>query len=203
MESRATVLSGVDASWREVMSSAAAILIVGDDRDVRTSLAAYVGRHGYAVSTVSSTAGALEVLAERDVDIVLADLRMAGRGDLALLRDMRRRRPETVIVLMTAPTALAGTGVGFRVQPYDYRIEPQAPDRILTLLQRVLGTRALRRGIGAAVVGVEPPAFLESQNPAMRAALATARQAAASDAAVLLTGESGTGKDILAAAIHA
>jgi CheY-like chemotaxis protein len=103
MGSRATVLSGVDASRHEVASAAATILVVGDDRNVRTSLAAYLGRHGYAVRTVSRTGGALGVLAERDVDIVLADLRTAGRGDLALLRDIRRRRPETVIVLMTAP----------------------------------------------------------------------------------------------------
>jgi hypothetical protein len=85
---------------------------------------------------------------------------------------------------MTAPTPLSGTGVGFRVQPYDYRIEPQAPDRILTLLQRILSTRALQRGIGGAAAGVEPPAFLESRDPAMRAAIATARQAASSDGAV-------------------
>src|SRR5256884_2637707 len=86
---------------------------------------------------------------------------------------------------------------------YDYLVKPFSLDQVGLLLARVLEVQALRRENRALRRVLDEPALLESASPAMARALATARPAAASDATVLLTGESGTGKNVLAAAMHA
>src|SRR5439155_513145 len=122
---------------------------------------------------------------------------------LALLREIRRRRPDAVVVLMTAYATVAQAVEAMRAGAYDYLVKPFSLDQVGLLLARVLEVQALRRENRALRRVLDEPAVLESASPAMARALATARQAAASDATLLLTGESGTGKNVLAAAMHA
>jgi two-component system, NtrC family, response regulator AlgB len=89
-----------------------------------------------------------------------------------------------------------------RAGAYDYLVKPFSLEQVGLLLARVLEVQTLRRENRALRRVLDEPAVLESASPAMARALATARQAAASDATVLLTGESGTGKNVLAAAMH-
>ena len=90
-----------------------------------------------------------------------------------------------------------------RAGAHDYLVKPVAPSEVEPLLGRILETRSLQRESLARQHAPEPSPVLESANATMQRAIATARQVAASDAAVLLMGESGTGKNVLAAAIHA
>jgi DNA-binding NtrC family response regulator len=180
----------------------ATILIVDDEKNIREHLATYVRSLGHRGEVAADAAAALALLERHEPDVVFSDVRMAGMDGLALLREIRRRRPEAVVVLMTAYATVAEAVEAMRAGAYDYLVKPFSLEQVGMLLARVLEVQTLRRENRALRRVVDQPALLESASPAMTRALATARQAAASDATVLLTGESGTGKNVLAAAMH-
>jgi NtrC-family two-component system response regulator AlgB len=179
------------------------ILVVDDEKNIRTHLASYVRGLGHQVEVADSASAALTIVDRHPLDVVFSDVRMAGMDGLALLREIRRRRPEAVVVLMTAYATVAGAVEAMRAGAYDYLVKPFALDEVGLLLARVLEVQGLRRENRDLRRAVEEPALLESASPAMQRVLTTARQVAASNVTILLTGESGTGKNVLASAIHA
>jgi len=181
----------------------ATILVVDDEKNIRSHLATYVRGLGHRTETAGDAGAALELLDRVEPDVVFSDIRMAGMDGVELLREIRRRRPEAVVVLMTAYATVRGAVEAMREGAYDYLVKPFDLDEVGLLLERVLEVRALRRENRELRRAVEAPALLESGNAAMRRVIQTARQAAPSDATILLTGESGTGKNVLASAIHA
>ena len=179
----------------------ATILIVDDEKNIRTHLATYVRGLGHEPHVAEDASQALAVLERHDVDVVLSDVRMAGMSGVALLGEIRRRRPEAVVVLMTAYATVAEAVEAMRAGAYDYLVKPFSLDQVGLLLARVLEVQRLRRD-NRALREAAAPVRLDSANPRMQRVIETARQAAASDVTLLLTGESGTGKNVLAAAIH-
>lgn len=180
----------------------ARILVVDDEKNIRTHLTTYLHSLGHAVESADGAAGALATLDRGAVDVVLSDVRMAGMDGLALLREIRQRRPETVVVLMTAYATVPQAVEAMRAGAYDYLVKPFALDQVRLLLDRVLEVQTLRRENRTLRHAIQHPVWLESANPLMQRVFATAQQVAATDVTVLLTGESGTGKNVLAAAIH-
>src|SRR6185369_158591 len=179
----------------------ATILIVDDEKNIRTHLATYVRGLGHDVHLAQDAAEALAIVERHDLDVVLSDVRMTGMNGLALLGEIRRRRPDAVVVLMTAYATIPGAVEAMRAGAYDYLAKPFALDEVGLLLDRVLEVQQLRRE-NRVLRDATPSVRLESANARMQRVLDTGRQAAASDVTVLLTGESGTGKNVLAAAIH-
>ena len=180
----------------------ATILIVDDEKNIREHLATYVRGLGHAVHVASDAIEALASIDRHDVQVVLSDVRMAGMNGLALLGEIRRRRPEAVVVLMTAYATIPGAVEAMRAGAYDYLAKPFALDEVGLLLERVLEVQGLRRENRALREATGAPVSFESRNARMQRVLESARQAAASDVTILLTGESGTGKNVLAGAIH-
>ncbi|MFI5366700.1 MAG: sigma-54-dependent transcriptional regulator [Candidatus Binatia bacterium] len=178
------------------------ILVVDDEKNIRTHLATYLRGLGHTVETAADAPAALALLDRLEPEIVVSDVRMAGMDGLALLREIHRRRPEAVVVLMTAYGTVPEAVEAMRAGAYDYLLKPFSLDQVGLLLDRVLEVQALRRENRTLRRVIDTPVLLESSSPIMQRALATAQQAAASDATILLTGESGTGKNVLAAAIH-
>jgi NtrC-family two-component system response regulator AlgB len=121
---------------------------------------------------------------------------------LALLRETRRRKPDTVVVLMTAYGTVPQAVEAIRAGAYDYLVKPFSLDQVGLLLERVLEVHALRRENVALRHAVDQQPLLTSANAQMSAVLETARKAAQSEVTILLTGESGTGKNVLATAVH-
>ena len=181
----------------------ASILIVDDEKNIRSHMTAYVRSRGHTVDATEDGPSALARLERRAADVVLSDVRMAGVDGLALLREIRRRWPETVVVLMTAYGTVPEAVEAMRTGAYDYLVKPFSLDQVGLLLERVLEVQRLRQENRALRQSIDEPILVESANPIMRRALAMARQVASSDATVLLLGESGTGKNVLASAIHA
>jgi DNA-binding NtrC family response regulator len=181
----------------------ARILIVDDEKHIRSHLATYIQKLGHVVEAAEDGPQALSALDRGDFDLVLSDVRMAGMDGLALLREVRRRLPEVVVVLMTAYATVPQAVEAIKAGAYDYLMKPFSLEQVSLLVRRALEVQTLRSENRRLRRVVEDPILLDSASPAMKRALETARQAASSDATVLLTGESGTGKSVLARQIHA
>jgi two-component system, NtrC family, response regulator AlgB len=180
----------------------AAILVVDDDFGIRAHLIAYLRELGHEVEPAADALAGLELVDRRAFDVVLSDVRMAGMDGFAMLRELRRRYPETGVVLMTAYATVPDAVEAIRGGAYDYLVKPFSLEQVGLVLGRLLEVQTLRRENRTLRRAVDPPPLLESRNARMRQVLDLGRRAAESDATILVTGESGVGKNVIAAAIH-
>jgi len=179
------------------------ILVVDDEKNIRSHLATYLTGLGHRVAVAADGIEALRCAEAEPFDLVLSDVRMAGMDGLSLLRELRRRRPDAIIVLMTAYATIPGAVEAMREGAFHYLVKPFALDEVGLLVERALEVATLRRDNRELRRALDDPPLLDSRADAMCRALDTARRAADSDVTVLLLGESGTGKNVLARAIHA
>jgi two-component system, NtrC family, response regulator AlgB len=177
------------------------ILIIDGDKSVSGDLTAYLRGRGHQVEALSDATEVPTALARHDFDVILADGELASTPGSAFLSDVLRHYPAAVVALTTAHPTVAEAVEVMRAGAYDYLAKPVSPRQVEVLIRRAgnLGNTADHHS-GSGSPDAHP--LWESANPQMVAAITTARQAAASDIPVLITGESGTGKQTLAAAIH-
>ena len=179
----------------------ARLLVVDDDPDMLRLLSMRLTSSGYQVTAVTSAESALTQLEIEHPQLVLSDVRLPGRDGLALFDEIRKRHPTLPVILLTAhgtiPDAVEATARGvftYLTKPYDGR---ELLDKIAQAL--ALGAPATTPGKG----GDESwRAEIVSRSNRMSELLAEARMVAKSDASVLLRGDSGAGKELLARAIH-
>src|SRR5438477_7623520 len=145
----------------------ATILIVDDEKNIREHLALYVRSLRHRAEVAPEATAALALLEQHEPDVIFSDVRMAGMDGLALLRELRRRRPAVVVVLMTAYATVAQAVEAMRAGAYDYLVKPFSLDQVSLLLTRVLEVQALRRENESLRRTIEQPVLLESQSPAM------------------------------------
>src|SRR5262249_60649996 len=123
----------------------------------------------------------LELIDRRGFDVVVSDVRMAGMDGFAMLREIRRRYPETGVVLMTAYATVPDAVEAIRGGAYDYLVKPFSLDQVGLVLGRLLEVQTLRRENRTLRRAVDPPPLLESHNARMRGLLAMARRAAGAE----------------------
>ena len=180
----------------------ASVLIVDDDKSIRSTLGTYIRSLGHEAEAAGDAADALGALAREKFDIVLSDVRMGGLDGIELLREIRADWPETVVILMTAYATVAQAVEAIHAGAYDYLVKPFSPEQVALRLSRAVELLSLRNENRALRGALDRPLLLQSVSPRTRSAIDKARDAAASEATLLLTGESGTGKSALAAAVH-
>jgi two-component system response regulator GlrR len=189
------------AAPAEAAPRGARLLVVDDDPDMLRLLSMRLSSSGYQVTAVTSAESALTQLEIEHPQLVLSDVRLPGRDGLALFDEIRKRHPTLPVILLTAhgtiPDAVEATARGvftYLTKPYDGR----------ELLDKI--AQALALGAPAAVQGKGGDeswrAEIVSRSNRMAELLAEARMVAKSDASVLLRGDSGAGKELLARAIH-
>jgi len=176
---------------------APAILLVDDDRDLLHLMSMRLTAAGYRVTAVESAEAALASLAVQRPQLVITDLRMHGMDGLGLFDAIHRQAPSLPVVILTAhgtiPDAVAATRRGvfsFLTKPFEPKVLLDTVADALRLSTAPHGDRALWR------------ADLITRSAAMEALLGQAQRVAASDASVCIFGASGTGKELLARAIH-
>ncbi len=173
------------------------ILIVDDDAPFREALAEAAADFGHAVSEAASgTAGEAAVL-RGGIDAVLLDLRMPGMDGLELLRRIRGRPGGPPVAILTAHATAANTIEAMRLGAVDHLTKPIDRDDLGRVIEALLAA-------GAAAAPAEAPApdVFVGSSAAMRAVQKTIGRLADSDATVLVTGETGSGKEVVARALH-
>jgi NtrC-family two-component system response regulator AlgB len=180
----------------------ARLLIVDDEKNIRANLASFFESIGHEVQTAESGRQARAMIEAAPFDLVLTDFRMAELNGLELLAEIKKRRPETLVILMTAYATVENAVAAMKAGAFDYVTKPFSLDQIQHLAERALQLQGLRAENRALRSAIEETPLLESSSAAMVRLMEIARQAAASEATVLLSGESGTGKNVLARQIH-
>jgi two-component system, NtrC family, response regulator AlgB len=181
----------------------AKLLVVDDEKNIRSSLSTLFESCGHQVTTAENAQEALALLGqEGSFDLVLSDYRMAELNGLELLQQIKRESPNLPVILMTAYATVENAVAAMRSGATDYVTKPFTLEQIQHVVDRTLEVQNLRaeNRVLRDAIGDQP--LLESHNPVMRRLFETARQAAASEATILLIGESGTGKNVLARQIH-
>src|SRR5579859_3689305 len=187
------------------MASKGRILIVDDEVNARTALAELLREEGYSVETAADGFKALPKLEELEPDLVLTDLKMPGLDGLELMKKVRERDPECVVVLMTAFGAVETAVKAMREGASDYITKPVNMEELVLVLARELERKRLRAEAGALRERLSAKHRISNiigASPVMQKVFDTVTQVAPSRASILITGESGTGKELIAAAIH-
>jgi two-component system response regulator AtoC len=181
------------------------ILVVDDEPLIRWSLTERLTTEGYRVLEAETAAGAL-AMHEEGVDLVLLDYRLPDGDGLSVLKRIMERDPETLVILLTAYSTIDRAVEAMKHGAYHYANKPFDLDEIALLVEKALETTRLRREVRALrATQAQPysPDRMVGESPAVLAVKALLRKIAASPAStVLLTGESGTGKDLAAKVLH-
>ena len=184
------------------------VLVVDDEAKNAELVAGELRDAGFEAEFVNGGAAALRRLEAQRFDAVVTDLRMAPPDGLAVLKEVRERWPETVVVVMTAFAALETARKALKAGAWDYVEKEGDFAEVIALALKQAGERvSLQRDVkrlSATVESMRSAALpVVGDAPATKQALELARKVAATDSTVLLRGESGTGKDLFARTIHA
>jgi NtrC-family two-component system response regulator AlgB len=191
-------LGAVRASW--------AALVVDDDAGVRQSLRLCLEAAGARVLGVATGGAALQALDRGHFDVVFLDLWLGADAGLDLLPEILLRQPDAGVIVVTAYASIESAVNAIRRGAVDYVAKPFTPDQIRLAARHVVEGQRLRRRLAELEDELDESgerAFFESRSPTFLRFLKTAARAAASDAVLLLRGESGTGKNVLARWIRA
>ena len=187
------------------MNDSLRVLIVDDEKNIRSTLAVCLHGLGCATAEAASAESALASLKRQPFDIVFLDLRIGTTSGLDFLPKILEENPTAAVVIITAYATFDTAVQAIQRGAKDYLPKPFTPAQIEHVLGRLRSDRALERKVlelEARLSETPPEIELDTRSPQMRSVLETARKAAASDATVLLRGENGTGKGVLARAIH-
>ena len=182
------------------------ILVVDDEDLIRWSLREKLEQAGYRVLLAGTGREADKHIHEGDVDLVLLDYKLPDMDGLGLLSQIKGLDPDILVILMTAYSTVETAVEAMKMGAFHYANKPFHMEEMLILVEKALETTRLRRELRTLRASQSAPYAMESvigQSPTMVAAKLLLRKVAESPAStVLLTGESGTGKDIAAKVIH-
>ena len=181
------------------------VLVIDDEKNIRATLSLCLEQIGCEVSAVASAPSALSALAQQSYDLAFLDARLGDSSGLDLIPKLIADCPNLLVVVITAYATLDNAVDAIKRGAADYLAKPFTPAQIRHVVDQCIKQRDLKRQVidlEGRLREAAPDSDLESDSPKLRAVFEVARKAASSDAAVLLRGESGTGKSVLARWIH-
>ena len=190
------------------------ILVVDDNPGIRAALKILLPKYFAAVELLASPKEIHALLREFAPDVILLDMNFeadtnTGNEGLFWLSEIKQRRPQTEVVLFTAYADIALAVEGMKRGAFDFIVKPWENEKLIATLQAAIDKAEANNGKGGKVggkglkkTGEAGPSMLWGTGAAMTAVRRTVEKIAPTDASVLITGENGTGKDVLAAEIH-
>ncbi len=181
------------------------ILVVDDDRSIRETFEQHLGRSGYQVATVPSAEDAFSLLAEFEPGLIVTDVRMPGMDGIEFLKRVRSEVSDLDVIVITAFDDMNTAVSAMKAGAYDYLVKPLDLDQIDLLLERCFRDRTLRQRaqqLSASASKGHELHSLVGRHPAMVEIYKLIGVLAQNQATVLVRGETGTGKECIARAIH-
>jgi two-component system response regulator HydG len=181
------------------------ILIVDDEAAMCELLAGQLERRGFSVLTCGSVEQAIPVLRTAEIQVLVADHNMPGKTGIALCEYVTTNLPDLPVILITAFGSMETAIGAIRAGAYDFLPKPFEIEELVLVLERALSHRALKeevRRLRLAVAQSTRFGDILGESPTVRSMCDLVDRAAPSEATVLITGESGTGKDLVARALH-
>lgn len=176
-------------------------LLIDDDRNISQTLNIYLASKGLTVSMAADGAAGFSLFERERPDLVLLDLHLPDVGGLEVLQKIIASGIPSQVVVITAYATVETAVSAIRMGAVDYLPKPFVPGQLDLLLEKLGRLKVLKKEV-ARLKGIIDEGELLTRSPRMRQVLATARQAARVSALVLICGESGTGKGLLARLIH-
>lgn len=176
-------------------------LIIDDDKNILTTLEMYLDDKGFEVVAEGSGAEGLRHFRSGSPDLVVLDMKLPDRNGLDVLKEIMASGIKTQVLIITAYATIETAVSAVKMGAFDYLPKPFVPDQLDLVLERLKRFHHMEVQI-ATLKGIFSEGGILTRNHRMRKILQTARQAAESEAIVLISGESGTGKGLLARLIH-
>lgn len=182
------------------------LLLVDDDSAFRQVMAGELGRLGYEVSSAGTGEEAVQRVATTEPEVVLLDLALPGMGGLETLKAIQAAAPATEVIMLTGHGSIDSAIESIRIGACDYVVKPCPLDELQIRIQRAIERRCLRQRATILERGLTPPDLGNSfigNSPEFRRLLNLIDRVAPSDSTVLITGETGAGKERVAKLLHA
>ncbi|MBV8229906.1 MAG: sigma-54-dependent Fis family transcriptional regulator, partial [Planctomycetaceae bacterium] len=180
-------------------------LVVDDDPYLTAQLRKFLESEELSVDTVSSAQEALTALAATDYSVLITDLKMPGMGGMELIREVAQRRVLVTVIVTTGFGSIDRVVEAMRLGAYDFLTKPIDPNNLKLVMDRALKKRALQDEVLRLRQQLkENYSFnnMISKNPKMHAIFELVRHVAGTKSTVLIEGETGTGKELIAKAVH-
>ncbi|BDQ03734.1 sigma-54 dependent transcriptional regulator [Ignavibacterium sp.] len=187
------------------MNKEYSILIIDDEAAQREILKGFLDKRGFRTFTASSGNEGLAFIDKEQIDIILSDYKMPDKTGIEVLEEAKRINPEISFVLMTAYGTIENAVKAMRLGAYDYLSKPVDLDELELLIEKIIENKNLKSEVSFLKQQLQEKFKIDSfisSSPKMQEVLSVAARAAESKATVLITGESGSGKEVLAKSIH-
>jgi len=188
------------------MDDKMSIMVVDDEEIVRESLFHWFKKYGYVVETASSGFEALDKLEKHPFQLLFVDIKMPGMDGIELLEKVKAEYPDTIVIIITAYGSIESAVKAMRIGASDYLLKPFKPDQLSLVMERASHQKRLLFEHDYLKGRLEKITRFDNiigQSPAMEHIFDLIPEVAQSDSSILLLGETGTGKELVAKAIHA
>jgi two-component system response regulator AtoC len=186
-----------------VKKTMASILVVDDDQNIRRVLKDLLGKEGFNVLTASDVDKALPLIDQQDLDLIVTDLKMPGKSGMDLLTLCHEKRPAVPVIMITAFGNVEAAVAAMKKGAYDFITKPFDENELLNVIEKAISESEMNKELISTYFDKETHfSQIIGKTPVIQQVFQTIQKIAPTDSTVLITGETGVGKELIAREIH-